>query len=64
MTCPTCGLENPESAQRCDCGLYFDRRMGGRPAPVWQRYAFPMLLVGTVLATLFLILFLWYHAPR
>jgi len=23
MECPICGLINPESAQRCDCGYYF-----------------------------------------
>jgi len=25
MKCPNCGLINPESAQRCDCGYNFDK---------------------------------------
>src|SRR5262249_39850531 len=30
MNCPNCGLENPPSATRCDCGFDFNsRRMAG-----------------------------------
>jgi hypothetical protein len=28
MKCPNCGLENPEAALRCDCGLEFSRTDG------------------------------------
>jgi hypothetical protein len=28
MKCPYCGLENPEAALRCDCGLEVSRRDG------------------------------------
>ena len=26
MDCPICGLINPDTAQRCDCGYDFDSR--------------------------------------
>jgi hypothetical protein len=30
MNCPNCGLENPPSATRCDCGFDFDSRQMSR----------------------------------
>jgi hypothetical protein len=31
MKCPNCGLFNPESAQRCDCGYDFDKGTMEKP---------------------------------
>ena len=31
MKCPRCGLFNPESAQRCDCGYDFETRSVEKP---------------------------------
>ena len=31
MECPICGLINPESAQRCDCGYNFDKGTMEKP---------------------------------
>lgn len=31
MKCPTCGLENPPDAMRCDCGYDFTTRVGKVP---------------------------------
>jgi len=31
MRCPNCGLFNPESAQRCDCGYDFDKGTMEKP---------------------------------
>jgi hypothetical protein len=31
MKCAHCGLENPDSAQICDCGFNFETRRMGRP---------------------------------
>jgi len=44
VRCPQCGLFNPDTAERCDCGYDFDRKLapeasafphGSRPALVW-----------------------------
>jgi len=40
VTCPYCGLINPEGALECDCGYRFDEASPVRPAvtgPWWRR---------------------------
>lgn len=56
MDCPTCGLINPPTAQRCDCGYDFVQRRQMEPlAPTSRSYR---LSRGTKVAIVLIIFFL------
>ncbi len=59
MTCPVCGLENPERVVKCDCGFNFDARKGGTPVSFWRRYRAPIIIVGPFVALLLSAFLLW-----
>jgi hypothetical protein len=58
MTCPVCGLENPAGGAKCDCGYGFVTRIGGAEPPFSRRYRALLIIIGPILALLFLV-FLW-----
>jgi hypothetical protein len=60
MDCPTCGLINPPTAQRCDCGYDFVQRRQMEPiAPTSGSYRLSRgAKIGIVLIIFFLNMFL------
>jgi hypothetical protein len=59
MKCPVCGLLNPLSAGRCDCGYDFKAHAGGAPASLWVRNRALLLILSPIAAFLLLWLFGW-----
>ena len=63
MTCPVCGLVNPEHTAKCDCGFDFDARKGGVPISFWRRYRALFIILGPIAALLLLIFLYRSLAP-
>jgi hypothetical protein len=63
MTCPVCGLENPDRAGKCDCGYDFDAQKGGVAISFWGRYRALFIILGPIAALLLLIFLYWIVAP-
>ncbi len=43
MKCPHCGLFNPDTAQRCDCGYDFETKVVEKPYVEWTPRRFKWL---------------------
>jgi hypothetical protein len=49
MTCPVCGLLNPEHTAVCDCGYDFATKTGGVYISFWRRHRTALITFGIVL---------------
>ncbi|MBD3271214.1 MAG: hypothetical protein GF384_01590 [Elusimicrobia bacterium] len=60
MKCPRCGLENPETTQRCDCGFDFykktiEKAYFTQKLPKEFIVYFSLVMIGQIVTGLFLI---------
>lgn len=74
MDCPTCGLMNPEAAQRCDCGFdfrvgeikqcYMSTKVPKRPIMVSIIMIYYILATVWMVFSYLLIASMWEHLPE